>query len=207
MDGGTSPIAATELGAERARPSGEDLAMARYADGDDAAFGDVYDAIAPHLIAYLARRVRDRALVEDLAQQTFLRMHRARRTFVTGSAVFPWAVTIARRLVIDAVRHDRRDSLAYADGTTEPADVAGNADEGLAEACELAARLQRRLVLLPESQRAAFVLMRFDGLSHTDAARTLGITVTALKLRAHRAYVSLRVALSDDEGDPVSARH
>jgi RNA polymerase sigma-70 factor (ECF subfamily) len=119
---------------------------------------------------------------------------------VTGSAVFPWAVAIARRLVIDAARSERRDTLAYADGAVEVADIGGGQGDGFAEATELAARLQRRLVLLPESQRQAFELMRFDGLSHADAARTLGITVTALKLRAHRAYSSLRVALSAGDG-------
>ena len=56
-------------------------------------------------------------------------------------------------------------------------------------------KLQSVLGRLPASQRAAFELMRIEGLSHAEAAAALGISVNALKLRAHRAYVALRAAL------------
>src|SRR5205814_9797676 len=90
------------------RLSTADRAMARYASGDDAAFGDVYDAVAPALHRYLARRTRDAALTDDLVQHTFLKMHRNRHHFHDGAEVMPWAFAIGIRLLIDRVRRDQR---------------------------------------------------------------------------------------------------
>jgi RNA polymerase sigma-70 factor (ECF subfamily) len=184
-----------------------DVAMERYAAGDDSAFGDVYDAVAPRVFAYLRRQTRDLARAEDLVQQTLLSMHRARGTFISGSAVLPWAFAIARRLFIDELRRDRRSVLTLAEIVSDDSTHASSDDsaDGLAEARELAALLQRELVRLPEAQRVAFELMRLDGLSHIEAAEVLGATVTAVKLRAHRAYVALRVVLGDRISDPNDA--
>lgn len=168
--------------------------MERYAAGNDAAFVEVYDALAPRLLAYLRRQTRDAAFAEDVLQQTFLHMHRARGTFIRGSSVFPWAFAIARRLVIDGARRGRRDLLAGAaeiGGEDDPIAEHGMADQEV-EARELARKLQSELSKLPANQRAAFQLLRIDGLSHNEAAEVLGATVSAVKLRAHRAYVALR---------------
>lgn len=180
-----------------------DLSMERYARGDDAAFEFVYAAIAARVRAFIQRRVRGELVVEDLAQQTFLQMHRGRATFAPGSPVLPWALSIARRLIVDHVRYGRRRGVDHQD-TLEEIEMGAYTDDGVLEARDLAGALQRELTRLPESQRTAFELMRFDGLSHIDAARTLGITVTAVKLRAHRAYVSLRAAVTVYESDACS---
>ncbi len=168
--------------------------MERYAAGDDAAFAEVYDALAPRLMAYLRRQTRDAAFAEDVLQQTLLHMHRARGTFIQGSSVFPWAFAIARRLVIDGARRGRRDLLAGAaeiGAEDDPSTEHGMADQEV-EARELARKLQSELSKLPANQRAAFELLRIEGLSHNEAAEVLGATVSAVKLRAHRAYVALR---------------
>jgi RNA polymerase sigma-70 factor (ECF subfamily) len=181
-----------------------DVAMDRYAGGDDAAFGDVYDAVAPRVFAYLQRQTRDAAKAEDLVQHTLLSMHRARGMFMPGSAVLPWAFAIARRLLIDEIRRDKRNVLHHADVVTNDSDLCSTnaSPDRQAEARELAVILQRELRRLPESQRVAFELMRLDGLSHVEAAEVLGATVTAVKLRAHRAYVALRSVLGDQISDP-----
>jgi RNA polymerase sigma-70 factor (ECF subfamily) len=70
------------------------------------------------------------------------------------------------------------------------------ADE-VAQARELATRIERVLAKLPQSQRAAFELIKNEGLSVAEAAQVLGTTVAAVKLRAHRAYEALRGALGD----------
>jgi RNA polymerase sigma-70 factor (ECF subfamily) len=178
--------------------------MARYASGDDSAFGDVYDAVAPRLYSYLRRQTRSQARAEDLVQATLLQIHRARATFIVGSAVLPWAFAIARCLLIDSLRRDRRDVLAAADFAIEE-NAAPSTDasaDGVLAAKQLAARLQSELGRLPSSQRAAFELLRLDGLSHLEAAQVLGITVTAVKLRAHRAYLALRGVLGEQVQDP-----
>jgi RNA polymerase sigma-70 factor (ECF subfamily) len=180
-------------------PSAADLAMERYARGDDAAFAELYDLLAPRLIGYLTRQTRDTARAEDLVQQTLLRIHRARGRFLPGAAVFPWAVAIARRLLIDDLRRRRGDGGVRSlddEPHLEPPDPAPTAVE-LVAAGELLARIRLELAKLPESQREAFELIKEDGLSLAEAAAVLGTTVTAVKLRAHRAYLALRKALGD----------
>jgi RNA polymerase sigma-70 factor (ECF subfamily) len=180
-------------------PSAADLAMDRYARGEDDAFAELYDLLVPRLLGYLTRQTRDVARAEDLVQQTLLRIHRARGRFLAGGAVVPWAMAIARRLLIDDLRHRRGDKASRSlddEPMLEPADPSPTALE-LVAASQLLARIQQELAKLPESQREAFELIKQDGLSLAEAAAVLGTTVTAVKLRAHRAYLALREALGD----------
>jgi RNA polymerase sigma-70 factor (ECF subfamily) len=135
-------------------------AMERYARGEDDAFSDLYDALAPRLRGYLLRASRDPGCADDLLQQTMLQIHRARGRFIAGAEVLPWA-----------------DELVDSD--------------------RLARALERELERLPEPHRAAFELVKNQGLSIREAAAVLGATPTAVKLRAHRAYAALRSALGD----------
>jgi len=185
---------------EEPRTTAGDAAMERYAAGDDAAFEALYDALAGRLYAYLRRHVPDPHGCDDLVQETFLRMHRARGTFMTGAPVLPWAFAIARRLVVDRGRRDRRAPSGMDDVDPEPASPVGATDrpEQVAEAREVARRLAQALARLPASQRSAFELLKQDGLTLAEAAAVLGVTVTAVKLRAHRAYESIRAALGED---------
>jgi RNA polymerase sigma-70 factor (ECF subfamily) len=174
--------------------------MERYAAGDDASFDALYDALANRLYAYLRRHVRDPQACDDLLQETFLRMHKARGTFVMGAAVLPWAFAIARRLVLDRLRRDRRSPRVVDDVGPVGVSPARTADrpEQVLEAQQLARRLAGALSRLPDSQRTAFELLKQDGLTLAEAAEVLGVTVTAVKLRAHRAYESLRAVLGED---------
>jgi len=175
-----------------------DLAMDRYAAGDDAAFAEVYDRVAPRLYAYLRKQTRDGALAEDVLQQTLLKMHLARGSFLAGAPVMPWAYAIARRLYVDNLRRGRREVLSTTDEPRETEAQTGEptADE-LVAAGQLAVRLEAELARLPEAQRTAFALVKQEGLSMAEAASVLGTTVSAVKLRAFRAYQTLRAALGD----------
>jgi RNA polymerase sigma-70 factor (ECF subfamily) len=173
-----------------------DVAMERYAAGDDAAFATVYDVLAPRLYGYLLRQTRERASAEDLLQQTMLHIHRARVRFTPGAEVTPWAFAIARRLFLDLLRRGRREPRAVEVEPDAAPSVEPTADE-VAHAHELERCIHEVLAKLPESQRAAFRLIKQEGLSVVEAAEVLGTTVAAVKLRAHRAYEALRAALGD----------
>jgi RNA polymerase sigma-70 factor (ECF subfamily) len=179
------------LAVERPR---HDLAMERYARGDEAAFADVYDAVAPRLYAFLLRQTRSDARAKDVLQQTFLKIHLARGSFAPGAAVLPWAYAIARRLWIDSTRRGRREVPLEVDGHEPsddlPPDVA-------VYSAEIAERVRRVLERLPENQRVAFQLVKEEELSIAEAAAVLGTTPAAVKLRAHRAYQALRAELGD----------
>jgi RNA polymerase sigma-70 factor (ECF subfamily) len=172
-------------------------AMSRYADGDDDRFTNVYDLSAPQLCSFLTRLCRDRALAEDLAHETFMRIHRARGVYRRGARVLPWMFAIGRRLFLDHVRSRRHDGPSLdaptADGfpRSDPAAPGPTADE-MAIASELAAHIERVLGAMPETQATAFRLLKQEGFSITEAAAILGTTEMTVKLRAHRAYVALR---------------
>lgn len=176
-----------------------DGAMDRYARGEDAAFGELYDALAPRLYGFLLRQTRDRSKAEDVVQQTMLQIHRARGRFLPGAEVLPWAFAIARRLVIDQHRRRMKEVLSPThDDSAVSLLVALDAPaDDVASAKEIAARIDRELQKLPENQRVAFELIKQEGLSVAEAAEVLGTTVAAVKLRAHRAYETLREALAE----------
>lgn len=173
-----------------------DAAMDRYADGDDRAFAVVYDLLAPRLMAFLRKSVRDAALVEDLTQATLLQMHRARGQFLRGSAVLPWAFAIARRLLIDDLRKNKH-AAKQALGDDLLVSLAGTEASPLAafEASQLAAVVDEALAAMPEAHRTAFRLLKVDGLSVAESAELIGASETTIKMRAHRAYEHLRAAI------------
>jgi len=173
--------------------------MERYADGDDAAFGEVYDALAPRLMRFLNRQTRNVGQAEDLLQETFLNMCSARASFFRGARVTPWAFTIARRLLIDACRKNQRQVPIARDADLESDPPPSQAPRGdqVIEAREVAERVEAELARMPEPQREAFMLVRVDGLSIAEAAEVLEISPNAAKLRAFRAYDALRASLGD----------
>lgn len=185
-----------------------DQAMARFASGEDAALGDVYDLASPAVFTFLLRLCRDRLMAEDLTQETFLRLHRARGLYRAGAPVMPWAYTIARRLFLDAVRARRHDtatthgSADRGDGGETPAAMAreiaatGPSAEELLADRQLAAAVDAALSRLPEAQASAFRLLKGEGLSVAETAAIMGTTKGAVKLRAHRAYEALRGLLA-----------
>jgi RNA polymerase sigma-70 factor (ECF subfamily) len=188
-----------------ADPAAERLrgAMERYARGDDSAFAELYDGLAPRLAGFLQRMTRDNAKTDDLLQQTFLNIHRARGRFTPGADVLPWAFAIARRLFLDGTRRGKREVLERGDPSEDESqslfellESLGPSQDELVDAKSLAALLRTELDRLPEQQREAFELIKQEGLSVADAASILGTTVGAVKLRAHRAYETLRASLT-----------
>lgn len=188
---------AADASAERAN-----VAMARYAAGNDAAFADVYDAIAPRIHGYLLRQTRDPAAADDLLQKTLLQIHRKRGTYVAQLAVLPWAYAIARRLCIDEFRRQKTDMLWSAGELADHHRLVGATPDDEVGYRQLLQLLESELQGLPENQRVAFELLSIEGLSHDQAAQVLGTTVNAVKLRAFRAYSAIRAVLG---AQPVRA--
>lgn len=186
-----------------------DVAMERYATGDDAAFEQVYEALEPRLLALLRRKSRDDSLAEELVHDTFMRMIQARAQFIRGSRVAPWAFAIARNLLCDVMRQRHAAAQhAVRDETTDVLDRQPTRDPdaaALLSASEMAGRLERALSGLPSMQRMTYQLVRRDGMTLAQAARALGTTVIAVKLRLHRATAALRRALADLENEVTGA--
>jgi RNA polymerase sigma-70 factor (ECF subfamily) len=174
-----------------------DAAMDRYAMGEDEAFEQVYDVLAPRIYGFLLRYTQDVSRAEDLLQQTFLNIHRARGRFILGASVAAWAFTIAGRLHKDEVRRMAR----CPETTREHENVAASALElrpdRLVEARLTESAVHETLARLPDSQRLAFELVKYEGLSFAEVAEVLGTTVPAVKALTHRAYSALRTSLQE----------
>jgi RNA polymerase sigma factor (sigma-70 family) len=169
-------------------------AMGRYASGEEVSFTRLHDVVAPHLYRFLARQTRDPAAVQDLVQTTLLRIHACRSQFRPGSPFFPWAFTIARRVLIDSFRRSRRRRGELELGpATEPG--TGPRVEDHMDALFAFAEMRRLLANLPENQRVAFELIEVEGRSLGEAAELLGVTKMAVRVRAHRARVALRAGI------------
>ncbi len=165
--------------------------MARYQRGDGEVLADLYREVAPGLMNYLFRFVRDRALAEDLLQEVFLRIHKVRHTYRPESPAKPWLYAIARYVAIDTLRKKtRRREVAYEEGTV---DTEKNADAlDRTQNSESMDQIEGELAGLPEGQREAFVLTKVAGLSVQEASKVLGVSQGAVKVRVHRAIGTMR---------------
>lgn len=182
------------------RPADLNAVMARYAAGDDAAFDTLYRLLSGRLYAFCVRLTRRRSEADDLFQETFLKLHKSRGTFVPSSAAVHWAFAIARSVHLDRLRYKKRrpEDVAETDEGVAAFSSLPSADgtpEALNQAKDVMMVVDRVLRELPENQRAAYVLLREEGMSVADAAAVLGATTTAVKLRAFRAYEAIRAAL------------
>jgi RNA polymerase sigma-70 factor (ECF subfamily) len=179
-----------------------DRAMNRYAEGDDSAFAELARELSPRLRGFLRRLTGSPDLTDDLMQETFLRIHRARGSFARDGVVIPWAYAIARNCFISHTRSKKsRFFPNFADVTR--VEVATGPDvnpEGSVAALQSAQVVAKTLGEMPVANREAFVLLRYEGLSVASAAQLVGISDAALKLRAFRAYRMLRAALNAAHG-------
>jgi RNA polymerase sigma-70 factor (ECF subfamily) len=171
--------------------------MARYCDGDASAFRELYALVAPRLLGYLMKMARQRAVAEDLLQQTFLKVHRARAAYVRGADPLPWIYAIAHRTFLDEARKVKRAVVKVGDDEHLPEIVAGLTGESEDRRDEPADPEAVRAALdalaeLPAQQREAVVLVKLDGKTVAEAAEIAGTTVGAMKVRAHRGYEALR---------------
>lgn len=184
--------------------------MQRYGDGDASAFRELYALVAPRLLGYLLKMTRERALADDLLQQTFLKVHRARASYVRGADPLPWIYAIAHRTFLDEARKHKRAVVRVPDGDDlpeVPAAITGESDDRRDETRgdpELVAATLDALAALPTPQREAVVLTKLDGHSVAEAAEIAGTSVGAMKVRAHRGYEALRKLLG--RGDKRAAR-
>jgi RNA polymerase sigma-70 factor, ECF subfamily len=174
--------------------------MRRYGGGDDSVFDALYEFLAPRLYRFCLRLAPRRSDADDLLQDAFLRLHRARASYLSGANALHWAFAIARSASLDRLRYWRRrpenlgDDADVADDGTLQADDASRPDAEL-QANDLWLVVTRELAKMSEKNRVAYILLREEGLSVKEAAAVLGTTGDVVKQRAHRAYEQLRSAI------------
>ena len=182
-----------------ARPdTNGDLAalLRRSATGDEAAFGDLYDAVSARLYGLVRRVVRDPAQSEEVAQEVFLEIWRqsARFDAARGSAL-AWMMTIAHRKAVDRVRSaeaaSRRDETWQASSHEVEHDSTAETAVGRLDA----ERVRRALDALTPAQRGAVELAYLSGYTHTEVATMLDLPLGTAKTRIRDGLIRLRDTL------------
>jgi RNA polymerase sigma-70 factor (ECF subfamily) len=177
--------------------------MLAFRDGDVAAFDTLFDRWAAKLLRYLERMLADGAVAEELVQEAFLRVHRARDRYEPQARFSTWLYRIATNLALNELRRPRRrdpHTSIDADGGPELISAGPPSDERV-HAQRLSEAVDRELAALPERQRAALWLSAVEGLPYAEVARALDVTPQALKSLVHRARTALAGKLQEREGE------
>ena len=170
--------------------------MSRYQKGEMLAFEGLYAALAPPLARYLRSLTHDAARAEDLLQDTFLQIHRSRRSFDPRLAVEPWAYAIAWHVYLMSQRSlGRRLRLEAASAEAHEPHSPPHDAPFMAQR-----RLNQGLRQLTQERRDAVVLHHVWGLSFREIAERLRISDQAAKLRASRGIAALREILGAKRG-------
>jgi RNA polymerase sigma-70 factor, ECF subfamily len=174
--------------------------------GDEQSFELLLRKYRTPLVNFLYRMVRDTAVAEDLAQEVFLRVYRARQEYAPSAKFTTWMFRIATNLALNSVRDNRHrkmeismdQSVDAGEDEQRPLEVP---DRAPSVEQELVARCRAELIMkaihsLPEKQRAAVLLHKYQELDYDEIARVLECSESALKSLLFRAYESLRVELA-----------
>jgi RNA polymerase sigma-70 factor (ECF subfamily) len=182
--------------------------------GDEASFDFLLQKYRSPLVNFLNRMVRDQATAEDLAQEVFLRVYRARKQYTPSAKFTTWLFRIATNLALNSVRDNRHNRMgisidAPADGDdSPPLELKAREmriDERMIERDRVEI-IRRAIWSLPEKQRAAVLLHKYEEMDYGEIAGILDCSEGALKSMLFRAYETLRVQLAPlvSQAAPVS---
>lgn len=158
--------------------------MQRYQQADRDAACELVKRLSPSLFRFLAGPSGNQAEADDMLQEVWLRIHRMRHTYRPGEPLLPWIYAIARRVRVDGFRKRARSREVKMEVLPEPAVEAG-----------IESRPQtfdEMIAHLPASQREVLTMLKVEGLSIEEIARSTSSTIGAVKQKAHRAYDTLR---------------
>lgn len=182
--------------------------MLAYRAGDASALSDLYARWAGPLLRYLERMVQERATAEELMQESFLRVHRARDRYRPEARFSTWLFQIGRNLALNELDRARRKRPHQSTDATRAGDperpvlslVSSEPSAArLAERRETQERVGSLLAELPERQSSALWLSAVEGHSYAEIASILETSVSSVKALVHRARATLIEKAESDE--------
>jgi RNA polymerase sigma-70 factor, ECF subfamily len=165
--------------------SGLESLMRDYQAGDSSAANELVRRVSPALYRYFLHHTQRQAEAEDLLQETWLRLHRARAAYRAGEPAMPWIFAIANHTRLDRLRRTMRRPEVAMDAPPDVAAPESPPDSGVEEL----------LRGLPDSQREVLLMLKVSGMSLEEVAKATGSSVGSVKQKAHRAYEKLRSLL------------
>ena len=186
--------------------SSDAAVMLRVAAGDEAGFNYLVGKYHRAMISFLYRMVRNQAVAEELAQEVFLRVYRSRESYRAEAKFTTWLYRIATNLAVNHARdtrHERSAQNVYLDapdeesGTTpDVADDTPSAEQDMLREERMAA-IRAHVMALPERQRMAVLMHKYQGMDYRQIGDVLKLSESATKSLLFRAYQTLREKLKD----------
>jgi RNA polymerase sigma-70 factor (ECF subfamily) len=176
--------------------------MLRVREGDETSFALLLERHRGPVVHFLYRMVQNQAVSEELAQEVFLRVYRSRETYEPTAKFTTWLFRIATHLALNWIRdrkkesrHESLDREVSEGMERQVADARPSIEQDLVRQTR-AAEIRRVVEALPEKQRAAVLMHKYQGLDYHQIAKALECSESALKSLLFRAYETLRVKLA-----------
>jgi RNA polymerase sigma-70 factor, ECF subfamily len=190
--------------------SGEGLSdaqvMLRVKAGDESAFDYLVQKYRRPMLGFMYRMAHNSAVAEDLAQEVFLRVYRSRENYEASAKFTTWLYRIASNLAVNHARdtrHERPENTVSLDEpdhetglTMDVPDDSLTAEENIVKRERLAA-IRQRVQALPERQRIAVIMHKYQQMDYRQIADVLKLSESAVKSLLFRAYETLRVQLKE----------
>lgn len=181
------------------QPTDEKL-MLDVGKGDLEAFAALYERYHKRLFHFILRFVKERALAEDILQETFLRLLKGKKRFRKNSRFSTYLFTIARNLCLDTLKsRERKHVFVSQENHIEKAAEKSKGPDEILEETETRKVIQNAIQTLPLDQIEVLVLSKYSGLSYDEIARIVGSTTAAVKQKAYRAMLSLKQKLKNQD--------
>jgi len=180
--------------------------MLRVREGDDSGFNLLIQKYHKPIVHFMFRMVHNQAVAEELAQEVFLRVYRSRQTYRAEARFTTWLYRIATNLGVNHARdtkHERAAQNVYLDqpdpetGTTpDVADATASVEQEMVRDERMRA-IRQHVMALPERQRTAVLMHKYQGLDYKQIGEVLKLSESATKSLLFRAYQTLRERLKD----------
>ncbi len=192
----------TVMGASPA-PDLDAQLMLRVRDGDEDSFRVLLDKHRNPLVHFLYRMVQEQAVSEELAQEVFLRIYKSRLSYEPTARFTTWMFRIATHLALNWLRDEKneraQERLDEVRGGDLPAREVSDRKPSVEQRMVYQARLQEvrdAIGKLPEKQRAAVLMHKYEEMEYAQIANVLGCSESAVKSLLFRAYETLRSKLA-----------
>jgi RNA polymerase sigma-70 factor (ECF subfamily) len=176
--------------------------MLRVKEGDGASFGVLLDKHRSSVVHFLYRMIQNHAVAEELAQEVFLRVYRSRSTYEPTAKFTTWLFRIATHLALNSLRdgkNERSQERLDDDSGDMPARQVFDRRPSVEQSMVYQAKLdeiRRAIAALPEKQRAAVLMHKYEEMEYSQIAKVLGCSESAVKSLLFRAYETLRARLA-----------
>jgi len=180
--------------------------MLRVKGGDDSAFEYLVQKYRRPMLSFMYRMAHNSAVAEDLAQEVFLRVYRSREKYEASAKFTTWLYRIASNLAVNHARDSRHQRPETTVSLDEPDQESGltmdlpdnslSAEEAIVRRERLAA-IRQRVEALPERQKMALIMHKYQQMDYHQIAEVLKLSESAIKSLLFRAYETLRVQLKE----------